>query len=55
MVKTLLRSALRGLVAQQELGILRQRPGDGHPLLLAAGELGGEVPQPVPPFRAFML
>ncbi len=36
-----------GLVAQQQLGVLGQGPGDGHPLLLAAGQLGGEVPQPV--------
>ena len=36
------------LVAQQQLGIFRQGPGDGHPLLLAAGELGGEVVQPLP-------
>ena len=36
-----------GLVAQEELRILRQGPGDGHPLLLSAGELGGEVGQPV--------
>ena len=30
-----------GFVAQQHLGIGCQGPGDGHPLLLAAGELGG--------------
>ena len=30
-----------GLVAQQDLGIGGQGPGDGHPLLLSPGELGG--------------
>ena len=30
-----------GLVAQQDLGVRGQGPGDGHPLLLSAGELGG--------------
>ena len=29
------------LIQQQDLGPLHQRPGDGHPLLLAAGELAG--------------
>ena len=29
--------------------VFRQGPGDGHPLLLPAGELGGEVGQAVPP------
>ena len=29
------------LVQQQNLGLLHQRPGNGHPLLLAAGELSG--------------
>ena len=33
----------RRLVAQKELGVLRQRAGDRHALLLAAGELTGEV------------
>ena len=28
------------LVQQQDLGLVDQGPGDGHPLLLAAGELG---------------
>ena len=31
------------LVAQQQRGVLGQRPGDGHPLLLAAGKLRGEM------------
>ena len=30
-----------GLVTQQHLGVVGQGPGDGHPLLLAAGELAG--------------
>ena len=30
----------QGLVQQQDLGSVHQRPGDGHPLLLAAGQLG---------------
>ena len=30
----------QGLVQQQDLGPVHQRPGDGHPLLLAAGQLG---------------
>ena len=30
-----------GLVAQQDLRVGGQGPGDGHPLLLAAGHLGG--------------
>ena len=30
-----------GLVTQQDLGVRCQGPGDGDPLLLAAGELGG--------------
>ena len=29
----------RGLVEQQHSGLAEQRPGDEHPLLLAAGEL----------------
>ena len=32
-----------GLVAQEELGVFRERSGDGNALLLAAGKLGGEV------------
>ena len=32
-----------GLVQQQHLGLVRQRPGDGHPLLLAARQLGREA------------
>ena len=35
------------LVAQQQLGVLGQRPGDGHALLLAAGKLRGEMVHPV--------
>ena len=31
----------KGLVEQKQAGVLHQRPGDGHALLLAAGELGG--------------
>ena len=34
-----------GLVGQDHRRISRQSPGDGHPLLLAAGELGGLVAQ----------
>ena len=37
----------RGLVAQQQLGVLGQSPGDGDPLLFAPGELGREVSCPV--------
>ena len=41
-----------GLVSQDDRRAARQGPGDGHPLLLAAGELGGQVPalvrQPYP-------
>ena len=32
-----------GLVGQDDGGVPRQGPGDGHPLLLAAGELAGQV------------
>ncbi len=32
-----------GLVGQDHRGVPRQGPGDGHPLLLAAGELAGQV------------
>ena len=35
------------LVAQKQLGILRKRPGDRHPLLLPAGELSREVSDPL--------
>ena len=31
----------KGLVQQQDLGLLDQGPGNGHPLLLTAGELTG--------------
>ena len=34
-----------GLVRQQDLGVHPQGPGDGHPLLLAAGEHGGVAVQ----------
>ena len=34
-----------GLIRQNHRRISRQRPGDGHPLLLAAGELHGLVLQ----------
>jgi hypothetical protein len=36
-----------GLVAQQQPGRGHQGPGDRHPLLLAAGQLAGEVVRPV--------
>ena len=32
-----------GLIEQQHPGLHRQGPGQGHPLALAAGELGGET------------
>ena len=35
------------LVGQQHLRLLDQRPGDRDPLLLAAGQLGRQVPGPV--------
>ena len=31
----------KGLVEQKQAGVLHQRPGDSHALLLAAGEFGG--------------
>ena len=34
-------------VGQDEVGVIHQAAGDGHPLLLTAGELGGAVPQPI--------
>ena len=34
-----------GLVGQDDGGLGRQGPGDGHPLLLAAGEVVGQVPE----------
>src|SRR5688572_10305832 len=37
-----------GLVAEEHVGPLRDGAGDGHPLLLAAGELCGEVVEAVP-------
>ena len=36
------------LVEEHELGVHRQGPGDRHPLLLAAGELGGVVVEAIP-------
>ena len=36
-----------GFVAEQDIGILGQRTGDGAALLLSAGALGWEVVQPV--------
>ena len=36
-----------GLVGHNQLGAVHQRPGDGHPLLLAAGKLVGFVLQAV--------
>ena len=36
------------LVGQDEHRLLDQGPGDGHALLLAAGELVGAVVEPVP-------
>ena len=38
-----------GLVEEHQLGLHRQRPGDGDALLLAAGELGGVVCSAGPP------
>ena len=38
----------RRLVAQQKLRVFRERAGDGHALLLAAGKLRREVVQAVP-------
>ena len=35
------------LVGQQDFGLVYQRPGDGHPLLLAAGKLPGLVGGPL--------
>jgi len=36
----------RWLIAQKQPGILGKGPGNGHPLLLAAGELGRKIPGP---------
>src|SRR5487761_1379897 len=36
-----------GLVGKDDLGTGDQRPGGGHPLLLAAGHLTGPMPEPV--------
>ncbi|MNS72222.1 hypothetical protein D3C72_1056240 [compost metagenome] len=37
-----------GFIEQHHLGIHRQRPGNGRPLLLAAGEMTGVVVAPLP-------
>ena len=34
----------RGLVGDDGAGVVGQGPGDGHPLLLAAGKLPGHIP-----------
>ncbi|MNP49230.1 hypothetical protein D3C76_1434030 [compost metagenome] len=36
-----------GLIAQQQLRFFGDGAGDGYPLLLSAGELGGEVVLPL--------
>ena len=36
-----------GLVGEDQRRVVHQRPGDRHPLLLAAGEVAGEVVDPV--------
>src|SRR4028118_1114986 len=36
-----------GLVGEDDVGAGQQRPGDRHPLLLAAGELRRAAPQPL--------
>ena len=36
-----------GFVAEDDLGPVHQGSGDGHPLLLASGKLGGTMPLPV--------
>ena len=36
-----------GLVRQQEARLVDEGPGNGHPLLLAPGQLPGVMPQPV--------
>jgi hypothetical protein len=36
-----------GLVGEDQIGLVDQRPGAGHPLLLAAGELGRAMREPV--------
>ena len=35
------------LVTQQDLGVLSQGPGDGHPLLFPARKLSGEIAHPL--------
>ena len=42
-----------GLIAEQELGVLGQRPGNGDALLLAARKLGREVVEPLAQTHAF--
>jgi hypothetical protein len=36
-----------GLVGQDQRRVVGQGPGDGHPLLLAAGQVAGTVAEPV--------
>ena len=36
-----------GLVAEEQLGVFRKRPGDRHALLFAARELRGEILRPL--------
>ncbi len=38
-----------GFIGQQDFRLVYQRPGDGHPLLLAAGKLCGLVGKPFLP------
>ena len=42
----------RGLVGEDEHGVVGQGAGDGHALLLAAGELAGKVVHSVPEAHA---
>lgn len=42
-----------GLIAEQELWVLGQRPGNGNALLLAARKLGREVVEPLAQTHAF--
>ena len=37
-----------GLIREQDGGIIDEGPGNGHPLLLSAGELRGFVVQAIP-------
>ena len=43
-VRCLMVDARGGLVQNEDVGARRQRPGDEHPLLLAAGKLGKPLP-----------